>query len=446
VTDSPPPLAPYEHMGRLQADCPACGMAGRITSRKNGLVLFECDGGCGGGSGVYRVAQPEALGPVGTTGERRALDGAAFIFHEPDHVPAVWGEGQTVLWSAGEPFWIVGPQGVGKTTVAQQLALRRAGVRTTTLLGYPVDRDDGKVLYLALDRPRQIARSFRRMVSEDDSVALAERLVVWRGPLPFDLMAEPERLARFAREHDAGTLFIDAAKDMAMDLVKDEVGTRVNHALQHAVADGIEVCGRPPPAQVERGQPQAALARRCLRLDLADGRRGLGAPALGRAGRPGGRPAPPEAAGRGGRAAALTARARARRDDAVRGSGGGRASGGHTGRGERPRRRPRSVRGRHAESEPGREGAAQAGGAGGRGIGGAHPRLGARSGALRRKGAWVAVGPTVGYTRATHAHPRFRFLEHPRFTHGYPRAAHHVRAPLFRGARRVGVGPGEEGP
>jgi AAA domain len=176
-------------------------------------------------------------------GERRALDGAAFIFGEPEHVPAVWGEGQRVAWSAGEPFWIVGPQGVGKTTVAQQLALRRAGVRTTTLLSFPVERDERRrVLYLALDRPRQAARSFRRMVGEDDAAALAERVAVWRGPLPFDLVAEPERLAKFAREHEAGTVFIDALKDGAMDLVKDEVGSRVNHALQHAVADGIEIC------------------------------------------------------------------------------------------------------------------------------------------------------------------------------------------------------------
>jgi AAA domain len=182
----------------------------------------------------------DSSGPSG--GERRALDGAAFVFGEPEHVPTVWGSGQAVLWSAGEALWLVGPQGVGKTTVQQQLALRRAGVRTGGLLGYPVERDGGRVLYLALDRPRQAARSFRRMVSQDDAATLAERLVVWRGPLPFDLVAEPERLAGFAREHDAGTLFIDAMKDAAMDLVKDEVGARVNHALQHAVADGIEVC------------------------------------------------------------------------------------------------------------------------------------------------------------------------------------------------------------
>ena len=44
-------------------------------------------------------------------------------------IPALWGVGESVLWAAGEPLKIVGHQGVGKTTIAQQLALHRLGLR-----------------------------------------------------------------------------------------------------------------------------------------------------------------------------------------------------------------------------------------------------------------------------------------------------------------------------
>ena len=44
------------------------------------------------------------------------------------------------------------------------------------------------------DRPKQALRSFRRMVSEDDTEILSERLVVWSGPLPFDIGTEPGEL------------------------------------------------------------------------------------------------------------------------------------------------------------------------------------------------------------------------------------------------------------
>ena len=53
--DQFPPLTPYVHEGRRQADCPACGMAGAVH-RRNGLLRFECDAMCGGGSGFYTDA------------------------------------------------------------------------------------------------------------------------------------------------------------------------------------------------------------------------------------------------------------------------------------------------------------------------------------------------------------------------------------------------------
>ena len=91
---------------------------------------------------------------------------------------------------------LVGPDGTGKTPLVQQLTLGRIGLRSR-VLGMRVAVDERPVVYLALDRPMQAARSFARMVGEGDREALAARLIVWKGPLPFDVVREPFALADF---------------------------------------------------------------------------------------------------------------------------------------------------------------------------------------------------------------------------------------------------------
>lgn len=172
---------------------------------------------------------------------RGPLDGATFVFDAAEDVPAVWGRDQQVAWAEGEGLMLVGPDGVGKTALQQQLVLARIGLRAE-VLGLPVRPAEAPVLYIAADRPPQAARSLRRMVAEDDRAALAERLIVWKGPLPFDLATEPAELARFAKRLGVNDVFIDALKDVALDLSKDETGSRVNRALQETIAAGIEVC------------------------------------------------------------------------------------------------------------------------------------------------------------------------------------------------------------
>lgn len=183
-----------------------------------------------------------AAARVKRTAERdgRHLTGSQFILDAPDQVPAVWGDGNRVLMAHGESLLIVGPAGVGKTTLAQQLTLARHGIGRQDLLGFPVQIDPGAVLYIAADRPSQAARSFARMVTAEDRPAL-DRLAIHRGPLPFDLTTSPGALADYAESRGAGTIVIDSLKDVALDLAKDETGSRVNQALQECLVRGVQV-------------------------------------------------------------------------------------------------------------------------------------------------------------------------------------------------------------
>jgi hypothetical protein len=202
----------------------------------------------------------EAVAPIGTltrpevetiaavNGDRPPLRsgrevqaGGAFVLDVPDDVPAVWGSGDDVLWASGEPLMICGPQGVGKTTLAQQLALARAGVLEPELLGYPVAVDERPVLYIAADRPAQAARSMRRMVTDEQRGELDKRLLAWRGPLPFTITDDQRRFADWLTSLGVGTVVIDSLKDMAVGLTEDAIGAAVNMALQEVVARGIEV-------------------------------------------------------------------------------------------------------------------------------------------------------------------------------------------------------------
>jgi hypothetical protein len=166
--------------------------------------------------------------------------GDKFILDSPAGVPAVWGADSDVLWAEGEPLMVVAGDGAGKTTLAGQLALARIGIGGE-LLGLPITEGRG-VLYVAADRPRQIQRSFRRMVDEGDRKTLHDRLAFWKGPLPFDVACEPERLLEFVQNFaGVDTLIVDSLKDVAMRLTEDETGAAVNHAIQCVIAADIEV-------------------------------------------------------------------------------------------------------------------------------------------------------------------------------------------------------------
>jgi replicative DNA helicase len=185
-----------------------------------------------------RPALSDAGVLVGLSSHRATLGGD--ILDAPEIVASVWGDGHRCIWAEGEPLLVCGPDGVGKTSLGQQLAFHRCGILDGQFLGLSV-KPAGRVLYLACDRPTQALRSFRRMVSEADRELLNERLTIWRGPLPFNLASEPRGLVELAHFFEADTIIVDSLKDVASDLSKEESGLGIGAAFQNAVAEGIEV-------------------------------------------------------------------------------------------------------------------------------------------------------------------------------------------------------------
>lgn len=172
---------------------------------------------------------------------RRLVRAGSAIFDEELEQPALWGDPSSPLWAAGESLFVVGPIGVGKTTLGQRLMLARLGITDPTLLGMQVAVDERPMLYIAADRPRQALRSMRRMVTEDQRDVLDERLAIWHGPLPFNLLKEPFRLSVWIQELGCAGAFVDSLKDIAVGLASDEVGAQVNVALAECTAAGLEL-------------------------------------------------------------------------------------------------------------------------------------------------------------------------------------------------------------
>lgn len=173
----------------------------------------------------------------------RLMPGGAFVLDGADEFIPLWGDSDQVAWAEGESLWICGPQGVAKSTVMQNVALRRHGILDGDVLGWPVARAELPGLYLAMDRPNQIKRSLRRMVGEEHRAALDANLVVWKGPPPADLAKHTDTLVNLCDQAGAGTVYIDSLKDAAVGLSDDEVGSGFNRAVQTCLANGIEVTG-----------------------------------------------------------------------------------------------------------------------------------------------------------------------------------------------------------
>jgi hypothetical protein len=194
--------------------------------------------------------------PIATTFEPHNEDGAdagpdlsrwftpggRFILDTTPDAEPIWGLGTEVLFADGEALILAGGQGLGKTTLGQQIALGRCGFEEyADLLGFPIKPGARRTLYLAMDRPKQAARSFRRMVGEAWRAEPDDRLVVMQGPPPHDLARNTDVLTHLCAKADADTVIVDSLKDAAIGLNDDEVGAGYNRARQTALTAGVQV-------------------------------------------------------------------------------------------------------------------------------------------------------------------------------------------------------------
>lgn len=233
------PCKLYGVIGHDPLACPDC-LAARERARE-----------------IYRDRRAVASGLPGV--DTLMMPGGAAILDAPACPVPVWGRGSRVLWAEGESLILLGAAGLGKTTLAQQLALGRCGAPGfADLLGLPVAPDGRRVLYLAMDRPRQAQRSMARMVGEDLRGLLDSRLRIWAGPPPVTLTDHPERLAEMCEQAGAGTVVVDSLKDTG-SVVDDEGGTGWNRARQLALAAGVEVLELQHPRKLPEGQTMPRL-------------------------------------------------------------------------------------------------------------------------------------------------------------------------------------------
>jgi len=163
------------------------------------------------------------------------------IFDMPSMPEALWGRGGQVIAARGEPTMIYGPTGLGKTTLIQRFGLAAIGIGSGDVLGYDVKRIEGKVLYIAADRPRQAKRSLRRMVALGDRPVLDEKWV-WDSRRNFRVSPnDPDRLLRLAESQRAELVLVDSIKDVLDGVATDEGGLAYNNTVQTCVANGVDV-------------------------------------------------------------------------------------------------------------------------------------------------------------------------------------------------------------
>ncbi|WP_103502951.1 MULTISPECIES: DnaB-like helicase N-terminal domain-containing protein [unclassified Streptomyces] len=187
---------------------------------------------------------------------RYAVDGWRFITQTGADTEPLWGTREQAAWASGESLMIVGAPGVGKTTLAHQVILARLGL-TDSALDMPVTPSH-RVLYLAMDRPKQIAKAMARRITPDHETVLRDRLVVWEGPLPATLDNEPDLLADLAAAHQADTIVIDSLKDAVSTMVDDSLAVAFHNARMRALRNGVEIMElhhqRKAAADAPRGQ------------------------------------------------------------------------------------------------------------------------------------------------------------------------------------------------
>jgi len=221
--------------------------AGDPAPAETGPVLTEIELPTAPSSTSSTTATPRPADPLDRAVETSIADGylrpGSWLLDLPPNPPAVWGDGETVLWAQGEALMICASPGLGKTTLAGQLVRGRLGL-DENVLDLPV-LEGKRVLYLMGDRPQQIARALLRAFDRDELADIATgpdaRLALGWGPPPADVAKRPELLVELCAAAGADTLVVDSLKDAAIKLTDDEVGATYNRARQLAITAGVEV-------------------------------------------------------------------------------------------------------------------------------------------------------------------------------------------------------------
>ena len=180
--------------------------------------------------------------PQSVFGDHQPQDAANFLFDTDDTTTALWGDGDDILWAEGEALMIAGGMGLGKTTLAGQIIRAQLGLTPHDVLELPVAEATGPILYLAMDRPRQIRRSMLRQFDTTERDHIAGRLLIRTGPPIADIAQYPTLLAKMCAEAGAQYVYIDSLKDAAIGLSDDKVGAAWNRARQQVLNDGHQIC------------------------------------------------------------------------------------------------------------------------------------------------------------------------------------------------------------
>jgi replicative DNA helicase len=243
----------HVNLADARARLVAAGEAAGMTESEDGISRTLESGLT---AGLQKPRQNEPSNSKRPAWASLFVAGGSFILDAPALPPSIWGDGaKQVIWAQGEAFMPVGPQGIGKTTLAQQTALARIGLRSE-VLGYPVEPGKRNVLYLAMDRPAQVQRSFARMVTEAQREILDKRLIIWKGPLPEDLVKNPKLLREMCQEADADTLYVDSLKDAAPGLNTPTIAAAYNQARQFVIATDTEMAELHHQRKATKGNPK----------------------------------------------------------------------------------------------------------------------------------------------------------------------------------------------
>jgi len=163
----------------------------------------------------------------------------------------LWGTGETILLARGESLMIAGREGVGKTTIAAQVARARLGGLDPLgvpwrVLGHlvdPLEDADAVVVYLALDRPRQVARLLAAMF-EGQPDEVRSRMLVIRAPALEAVQAGRaaflEWLLAQVDGRPIGLAILDSLKDVMLKPTSDEEAGRW-HVIRSAIVGELDV-------------------------------------------------------------------------------------------------------------------------------------------------------------------------------------------------------------